>query len=139
MEKSYSLNSAYYFCGSFIPVRVTTEIETGIGIHVVGIRDEAVKVILLHAVTAMQNLGYTMPGKKVIVTVAQNGIGARYYGKERPKNAQFEALELAIALSIIIADGQLACPETEPILYAEEADATFNLSKAIRKIKEGLL
>lgn len=139
MEKSYSLNSAYYMARKFVPVRVTAEIQTGIGIHVVGIVDGAVKILLLNAVTAMQQLGYSVPGKKVIVTIEKNGIGASLWTNTIPRNPQLEALEIAVALCILIADGQLPRPETEPIMEVDGADATFRLAKAISKIKEGLL
>jgi len=49
-----------------IPVTVEVNITLGIGIHLVGLADAAVKESLLRTVTALQALGFHIPGKKIV-------------------------------------------------------------------------
>lgn len=48
---------------------VHVKITPGIGIHLVGMADVAVKESLLRVCTALTSLGYTIPGKKVEISV----------------------------------------------------------------------
>ena len=49
-----------------VPVTVEVEISMGIGIHLVGLADAAVKESLLRTVTALQAKGFHIPGKKIM-------------------------------------------------------------------------
>ena len=49
-----------------VPVTVEVDITPGIGIHLVGMADIAVKESLLRTITALQSLGYHIPGKKIV-------------------------------------------------------------------------
>ena len=49
-----------------VPVTVEVEITLGIGIHLVGLADVAVKESLLRTVTALQAKGFHVPGKKIV-------------------------------------------------------------------------
>lgn len=49
-----------------VPVNVEINITLGVGIHLVGLADAAVKESLLRTVTALQALGYHVPGKKIV-------------------------------------------------------------------------
>ena len=49
-----------------VPVTVEVNIDRGIGIHLVGLADVAVKESLLRTVTALQSLGFHVPGKKIV-------------------------------------------------------------------------
>lgn len=54
-----------------VPVTIETEYnESGIGIHLVGLADVAVKESLLRTITAMQSCGYLLPGKKIVINIA---------------------------------------------------------------------
>ena len=53
-----------------VPVKVECEISKGVGIHLVGLVDSAVKEALLRTVTALQAKGYRFPGKKIIINLA---------------------------------------------------------------------
>lgn len=53
-----------------IPVTVEVDITKGIGIHLVGLADAAVKESLLRTITAMQTLGYHVPGKKIVINLS---------------------------------------------------------------------
>ena len=53
-----------------VPVTVEVDITPGIGIHLVGMADIAVKESLLRTITALQSLGYHIPGKKIVINLA---------------------------------------------------------------------
>ena len=53
-----------------VPVTVEVDITHGIGIHLVGLADVAVKESLLRTVTALQSLGFRIPGKKIVINLA---------------------------------------------------------------------
>ena len=55
-------------CVGVEAVKVTVEvnIDRGIGIHLVGLADVAVKESLLRTTTALQSLGYHIPGKRIV-------------------------------------------------------------------------
>ena len=59
-------------CIGIEAVRVTVEVEVtlGIGIHLVGLADAAVKESLLRTVTALQALGFHIPGKKIVINLS---------------------------------------------------------------------
>ena len=81
-------------------VTAEVEITNGIGIHLVGIADRYVKESLLRIVTALQSLGFRLPGQKVVINLAPSTMfknGAGY--------------DLAIALGILIASEQIKVPE----------------------------
>lgn len=76
-------------------ILVETEITKGIGIHLVGLADAAVKEALIRTVTALQANGYRIPGQKIVINLAPPSLfksGGGY--------------DLAIALSLIAASGQ---------------------------------
>ena len=49
-----------------VTVTVEVDIRSGIGIHLVGLGDTAVKESLLRTVNALQSLGFSIPGKKIV-------------------------------------------------------------------------
>ena len=82
-------------------VRVYCSVEPGIGIHLIGLADAAVKESLLRTVTALQANGYHIPGQKVTIRVVPDGLP---YEKEIKVVGSW--LDLPIGLAIIIASGQ---------------------------------
>lgn len=82
------------------PVSVEVSITKGIGIHLIGLADQAVKESLLRVVTAIQNLGYHFPGKKVIVNLAPADLHKNGTGYDLP-----------IALGILAESGQIQLKE----------------------------
>lgn len=92
-----------------VDIVVETTITPGIGIHLVGLADAAVKESLLRTITALQSLGYHIPGKRIVINLAPADLhktGERY--------------DLAIALGIIAASGQAELPETDKWLVLGE-------------------
>ena len=75
-----------------IPVTIEVNITLGIGIHLVGLADAAVKESLLRTVTALQSKGFHIPGKKIVINLAPADMHKQGSGYDVP-----------IALGIIVA------------------------------------
>lgn len=82
-----------------VPVTVEVEICQGIGIHLVGLADAAVKESLLRTITALQSLGYRIPGKKIVINLAPADMHKKGSGYDLP-----------IAVGIIAASSQRELP-----------------------------
>jgi len=82
-----------------VPVTVEVDITQGIGIHLVGLADAAVRESLLRTVTALQSLEFHVPGKKIVINLAP---------ADMQKNGS--GYDLPIALGIIAASGQRTMP-----------------------------
>ncbi len=78
-----------------VPVEVEVKIDRGIGIHLVGLADAAVKESLLRTVTALQSRDFHIPGKKIVINLAPADLHKSGSGYDLP-----------IALGIIAASGQ---------------------------------
>ncbi len=83
-----------------VPVTVEVDINHGIGIHLVGLADAAVRESLLRIMTALQSLGLRVPGKKIVINLAPADMHKSGSGYDLP-----------IALGIIAASGQCALPD----------------------------
>lgn len=83
-----------------LPVTVEVNIASGIGIHLVGLADAAVKESLLRTITALQSMGLKVPGKKIVINLAPADMHKKGSGYDVP-----------IALGIIAASEQLAMPD----------------------------
>lgn len=79
-----------------LAVTVEVNVASGIGIHLVGLADAAVKESLLRTVTALQSLGLKVPGKKIVINLAPADMHKRGSGYDVP-----------IALGIIAASEQM--------------------------------
>ena len=78
-----------------VKVTVEVDIQGGIGIHLVGLADTAVKESLLRTVTALQALDFHIPGKKIVINLAPADVHKSGSGYDLP-----------IALGVIAASGQ---------------------------------
>jgi magnesium chelatase family protein len=88
---------------------IEVEISLGIGIHLVGLADAAVKESLLRTVTALQAKGFHIPGKKIVINLAPADV-----------HKQGSGYDLPIALGIIAASGQREMPMLEKYLIMGE-------------------
>ena len=77
-------------------VTVEVSVSSGIGIHLVGLADIAVKESLLRTITALQAIGLKVPGKRIVINLAPADLHKRGSGYDIP-----------IALGIIAASEQL--------------------------------
>ena len=82
-----------------MPVTVEVDVTSGIGIHLVGLADAAVKESLLRTITALQSKGFRIPGKKIVINLAPADISKKGSGYDLP-----------IAIGIIAASEQKSLP-----------------------------
>lgn len=92
-----------------VNVIVEVNISSGIGIHLVGLADAAVKESLLRTITALQSMGFKIPGKKIVINLAPADMHKKGSGYDVP-----------IALGIIAASGQRDLPLLEKYLIMGE-------------------
>lgn len=92
-----------------VPVTVEVNITLGVGIHLVGLADAAVKESLLRTVTALQAMGYHIPGKKIVINLAPADVHKQGTGYDIP-----------IALGVIAASGQREMSELDKYLIMGE-------------------
>lgn len=92
-----------------VPVTVEVDINSGIGIHLVGLADVAVKESLLRTMTALQSIGFRIPGKKIVINLAP---------ADMRKNGS--GYDLPIALGIIAASGQCDLPALDKYVIMGE-------------------
>ena len=105
-----------------VPVVVEVKIDRGIGIHLVGLADAAVKESLLRTVTALQSMDFHIPGKKIIINLAPADLHKNGSGYDLP-----------IALGIIAASAQRDLPRLGRYLIMGE------LAQLTGKRAQGLL
>ena len=67
-----------------VPVRVEVNLTNGLGIYLVGLADAAVKESLLRTVTALNSMGYRIPGKKIVINLAPADIHKKGSGYDLP-------------------------------------------------------
>ena len=106
-----------------VPVTVEVDITMGIGIHLVGLADVAVKESLLRTITALQSLGFHIPGKKIVINLAPADLHKSGSGYDLP-----------IALGIIAASGQRNMPRLGKYLIMGE----LGLDGSVREVPGAL-
>ena len=109
--------AACMYRGSIKKCSVTCEVSAGIGYHLVGIPDEAVKETLLRTITALQSLGYHLPGKKVVIRYAS--LEGKFIPRLGNKNV-CPSLDLATAMVILLACGQISPLPKKELLFIGE-------------------
>ena len=88
--------------GKLIPVTIEVSCQPGIGIHMVGLCDAAVKETLLRTVTALSSSGFSLPGKKITINIVPADLHKHVSG-----------IDLALALCILAASGQVPSDSLE--------------------------
>lgn len=106
-----------------VPVVVEVDIASGIGIHLVGLADAAVKESLLRTITALQSRGFRIPGKKIVINLAPADMHKKGSGYDLP-----------IALGIIAASKQRELPLLKDYLIMGE----LGLDGAVKEISGAL-
>ncbi|MBR6002511.1 MAG: YifB family Mg chelatase-like AAA ATPase [Bacteroidales bacterium] len=92
-----------------LPIMVEIDITAGVGIHLVGLADAAVRESLLRMVTALQSKGFRIPGKKIVINLAPADLHKSGSGYDLP-----------IALGIVAASGQRELPGIDKYLIMGE-------------------
>lgn len=106
-----------------VSVTVEVNISPGLGIHLVGLADAAVKESLLRTITALQSMGFRIPGKKIVINLAPADMHKKGSGYDIP-----------IALGIIAASGQRELPLLEKYIVMGE----LGLDGSVRSIPGAL-
>ena len=106
-----------------VAVTVEIDIAPGLGIHLVGLADAAVKESLLRTITALQSMGFRIPGKKIVINLAPADMHKKGSGYDVP-----------IALGIIAASGQRELPLLEKFMIMGE----LGLDGSIREVPGSL-
>ncbi|WP_372945878.1 YifB family Mg chelatase-like AAA ATPase [Muriicola sp.] len=92
-----------------ITVVVEVNIDKGIGYHLVGLPDNAIKESNFRIAAALLNNGFKVPGKKITINMAPAGI--------RKEGSSYD---LPIALGILAASGQIESRELDRYLIMGE-------------------
>ena len=106
-----------------VKVIVEVDVAQGIGIHLVGLADAAVKESLLRTITSLQSLGFKIPGRKIVINLAPADMHKKGSGYAVP-----------IALGIIAASGQRDLPLLDKYIIMGE----LGLDGTIREVPGAL-
>ena len=106
-----------------VKVIVEVDVAQGIGIHLVGLADAAVKESLLRTITSLQSLGFKIPGRKIVINLAPADMHKKGSGYDVP-----------IALGIIAASGQKDLPLLDKYIIMGE----LGLDGTIREVPGAL-
>jgi magnesium chelatase family protein len=104
-------------------VTIEVDISQGMGVHLVGLADAAVKESLLRTITALQSLGFRIPGKKIVINLAPADMHKKGSGFDVP-----------IALGIIASSSQSELPYLGDYLIMGE----LGLDGSVRSIPGAL-
>jgi len=88
---------------------VEVNIAKGIGYHLVGLPDNAIKESNYRIAAALQNNGYKIPGKKITLNMAPADL-----------RKEGSAYDLTLALGILVASGQIKAPNIEDYIIMGE-------------------
>ena len=106
-----------------VEVTVEIDIDRGIGIHLVGLADVAVKESLLRTTTALEALGFHIPGKRIVINLAPADLRKNGSGYDLP-----------IGIGIIAASGQRDLPRAGQYILMGE----LGLDGSVRPIPGAL-
>lgn len=77
-------------------ITVEVNVDKGVGYHLVGLPDNAVRESNFRIAAALQNNGYKIPGKKLILNMSPADL-----------RKEGSAYDLTLAMSILVATGQI--------------------------------
>jgi magnesium chelatase family protein len=106
-----------------ITITVEVNIDQGINFYMVGLPDSAVKESHQRIEASLKNIGYKIPGKKIVVNMAPADI-----------RKEGSAYDLTIAIGILAASGQIKSEEIEKYIIMGE----LSLDGSLQPIKGAL-
>ena len=77
-------------------ITVEVNMDKGIGYHLVGLPDNAIKESSYRIAAALKNNGYEMPGKKIIINMAPADL-----------RKEGSAYDLTLAIGVLVASSQI--------------------------------
>ena len=104
-------------------VTVEVNVDRGIGYHLVGLPDNAIKESNYRIAAALTNNGYKIPGKKITINMAPADL-----------RKEGSAYDLTLAVGILAASEQIKSPKIENYLIMGE----LSLDGAVQPIKGAL-
>ncbi|MFZ9030214.1 MAG: YifB family Mg chelatase-like AAA ATPase [Robiginitalea sp.] len=117
------VHSSALFGIEAIPVRIEVNIEKGVGYHLVGLPDNAIRESNYRIAAALLNTGHRIPGKKITINMAPADL--------RKEGA---AYDLPLALGILVASGQLGSERLDEHLIMGE----LSLDGQLKPVKGAL-
>ncbi len=104
-------------------VTVEVNVDSGIGYHLVGLPDNAIKESNFRIAAALQNNGYKIPGKKIIINMSPADL-----------RKEGSAYDLTLAMGILAASNQIKADDLEDYLIMGE----LSLDGGLQPIKGAL-
>ena len=83
-------------------ITVEVNIDKGIGYHLVGLPDNAIKESSYRIAAALKNNGYAMPGKKITINMAPADL-----------RKEGSAYDLTLAIGILVASAQIKADDID--------------------------
>lgn len=80
-------------------ITVEVNVDNGIGYHLVGLPDNAIKESNFRIAAALENNGFRIPGKKIIINMSPADM-----------RKEGSAYDLTLAVGILAASGQIKAP-----------------------------
>jgi magnesium chelatase family protein len=104
-------------------ITVEVNIDKGVGYHLVGLPDNAIKESSYRIAAALKNNGYSLPGKKITINMAPADL-----------RKEGSAYDLTLAIGILAASGQIRADEVDQYLIMGE----LSLDGGLQPIKGAL-
>lgn len=104
-------------------ITIEVNIDKGVGYHLVGLPDNAIKESNYRIAAALQNNNYKIPGKKITINMAPADM-----------RKEGSAYDLSFAIGILAANGQIQCPEIDRYIIMGE----LSLDGSLQPIKGAL-
>lgn len=104
-------------------ITIEVNIDKGIGYHLVGLPDNAVKESSYRIAAALSNTGYNLPGKKITINMAPADM-----------RKEGSAYDLPLAIGILAASGQLKRVDFDDVIIMGE----LSLDGSVQPIKGAL-
>jgi magnesium chelatase family protein len=97
-------------------ITVEVNVDSGIGYHLVGLPDNAIKESNFRIAAALQNNGYKIPGKKIIINMSPADL--------RKEGSSYD---LTLAIGILVATNQIKGDDVDKYLIMGELSLDGNL------------
>ena len=104
-------------------ITVEVNVDNGVGYHLVGLPDNAIKESNFRIAAALQNNGYKIPGKKIIINMSPADL-----------RKEGSAYDLTLAIGILVASDQIKANNLEEYLIMGE----LSLDGSLQPIKGAL-